>query len=35
MTHAKLKAVEVANTYLLTSPVIEIDIIIMAKRFAT
>ncbi len=34
MTHAKLKAGEVAGTYLVTSPVTETDIITMAKRFA-
>ncbi|SEO41693.1 RadC family protein [Vreelandella aquamarina] len=34
MTHAKLKAGEVAGTYHVTSPVTETDIITMAKRFA-
>ena len=34
MTHAKLKAGEVAGTYHVTSPVTETDIIPMAKRFA-
>ncbi len=34
MTHAELKAGEVAGTYLVTSPVTETDIITMAKRFA-
>ncbi|WP_252106988.1 MULTISPECIES: DNA repair protein RadC [unclassified Halomonas] len=34
MTHSKLKAGEVAGTYLVTSPVTETDIITMAKRFA-
>ena len=33
MTHAKLKAGEVAGTYHVTSPVTETDIITMAKRF--
>ena len=35
MPHSKLKAGEVAGTYLVTSPVTETDIIAMAKRFAT
>jgi|TARA_R110001583_G_scaffold195538_1_gene375661 DNA repair protein RadC len=34
MTHAKLKAGEVAGTYHVTSPVTETDIITMAKCFA-
>ena len=34
MPHSKLKAGEVAGTYLVTSPVTETDIITMAKRFA-
>lgn len=34
MTHTKLKAGEVAGTYLVTSPVTETDVIIMAKRSA-
>lgn len=34
MAHSKLKAGEVAGTYLVTSPVTETDIIAMAKRFA-
>lgn len=34
MTHAKLKAGEVAGTYHVTSPVTENNIITMAKRFA-
>ena len=34
MTHSKLRAGEVAGTYLVTSPVTETDIITMAKRFA-
>ena len=34
MPHSKLKAGEVAGTYLVTSPVTETDIIAMAKRFA-
>jgi len=34
MPHRKLKAGEVAGTYLVTSPVTETDIITIAKRFA-
>ncbi len=32
MLHNKLKAGEIAGTYLVTSPVTETDIISMAKR---
>ncbi|KKO04371.1 hypothetical protein LCGC14_0087290 [marine sediment metagenome] len=34
MTHSKLLAVKVAGTYHVISPIIEADIITMAKRFA-